>query len=1162
MTELLGREFTLEDRYQREEGEIFLTGLQALVRLPLEQSRRDTAAGRDVGVLISGYEGSPLAGYDLELQRQSKILADHRIVFRPGVNEELAANAVQGSQLASASEAREVDGVVGIWYGKAPGLDRATDALRHANLGGADKDGGVLVLVGDDSTAKSSTVPSSSEVAMAEIGLPVLVPADPQEILDLGLHGVEMSRFSGLWVGMKLSTNIVDGSATVRLGVAGRTVRIPDRLINGSEYTHDVSAHFLQPNLARLEKSLHGERVELALRYVRENGLNSIIGDPGASVGIVTAGASFRDTLQALERLGLSRDDLDTSGVRILKLGAISPLDPQIVREFARGLTEIVVIEEKRPFIELAVKDALYGLADGPAVLGKRDGDGMPFIRPDADLPPEYLASRLAKRLRDVLPESQRNRLELGGRQASGARMNLPLLTRTPYFCSGCPHNRSTVVPEGSLVGAGIGCHTIAALMPSDRVGDIVSLSQMGGEGAPWIGMSPFVRERHLFQNIGDGTFHHSGVLAIRAAVAGKVNITYKLLYNDAVAMTGGQDAVGKMSVPMIVQELLAEGVRRVVITTDDRAKYRKVRFPKGVDVFDRAQLVPVQEELARTPGVTVLIHDQECATELRRKRKRGKAKDPALRAFINERVCEGCGDCAKKSNCMSVQPVETPFGRKTRIDQPSCNKDYSCVDGDCPSFVLVTPDKTAGAGQTADEDVSLPEPDHKVNQLEFNVRITGVGGTGVVTTAQILATAGTLAGFHVRGLDQLGLAQKGGAVVSDLRFSVEPIEGTNKIAPGDCDLYLGCDLLVAAAEHNLVGASADRTIAVVSTSPVPTGAMILDPTTKFPDPESIRELIDSTSRGSDSFYADARAIAQREFGSDQLANMVLVGMAVQAGALPVPITSIERAIVLNRVAVDANLRALHVGRANLLHPTPVEGPSPRIRSLSQGQGALRSALTDLDAMDEALKDRIAFLAVELAAYQSESYGLSFLEFVKRLADQERGHLGTVGPITATGAESMFKLMAYKDEYEVARLYLDPVFRTSVKRQFGANASFRYQLHPPMLRALGMQKKLSLGAWFTPALRALKAVRRVRGTVLDPFGYAKVRRAERRLMREFWAVAEAVAALLTEANAVQVQGLLALPQEIRGYEDIKLKSIQVYELRLSEGLEQLAARHP
>ncbi|MEV4129903.1 indolepyruvate ferredoxin oxidoreductase family protein [Nocardia sp. NPDC049707] len=1154
MTELRSRQFTLEDRYQHQ-GEILLTGLQALVRVPIEQSRRDTAAGRHVGTLISGYEGSPLAGYDLELHRQSKLLADHRIVFRPGVNEELAANAVQGSQLASASDTREVDGVVGIWYGKAPGLDRATDALRHANLGGADKDGGALVLVGDDSIAKSSTVPSSSEVAMAEIGLPVLVPADPQEILDLGLHGVAMSRFSGLWVGMKLATNVVDGSATVDLGRVGRNIRLPNCEVEGTPFTHEVSAHFLQPNLARLEKTLHGARAELALRYVRDNGLNSIEGDPDAALGIITAGAPFRDTLEALERLGLSREGLAESGVRILKLSAISPLDRDLVRQFAEGLTEIVVIEEKRPFIELGVKDALYDLDRKPAVVGKRDTDGAPFIRPDADLPPEYLASKLAKRLVVVLPEGRRAGLELVERKHVGSRIQLPLLTRTPYFCSGCPHNRSTVVPEGSLVGAGIGCHTIAALMPSSRVGEIVSLSQMGGEGAPWIGMAPFVRDQHLFQNLGDGTFHHSGLLAIRAAVAGQVNITYKLLYNDAVAMTGGQDAVGKMSVPMIAQELIAEGVRRVVITTDDRSKYRRARLPRGVRVFDRAELVPVQEELARTPGVTVLIHDQACATELRRKRKRGKAKDPVVRAFINERVCEGCGDCAQKSNCMSVQPVETAFGRKTRIDQPSCNKDYSCLEGDCPSFILVRPGKK-GTGSPKSAPIALPEPVHRVDPSRFNVRITGVGGTGVVTTAQILATAGTLAGFNVRGLDQLGLAQKGGAVVSDLRFSIEPIDGTNKIAPGDCDLYLGCDILVAAAEHNLLGVSSDRTIAVVSTSRVPTGAMILEPSTSFPDLESIRGLIDTKTRGADSWYADARAIAQREFGSDQFANMVLVGLAVQAGALPLPIPSIEQAISLNGVAVDGNLRALRVGREHIIAPAPAAAPS-RFADSSRAHAELRRALANLAGMDEVLKDRVATLALELANYQSEAYGLRFVEYVEQLAGSEQARLGRVGAVTATGAESMFKLMAYKDEYEVARLSLDPIFLSAVEHQFGTGASIRYQLHPPLLRALGLKRKLSLGAWFTPALRALKAGRRLRGTVLDPFGYARMRRLERRLVREYWALTESAVALLTNANDERVQAILALPQEIRGYEDIKLNSIREYEARVLESMTSL-----
>jgi indolepyruvate ferredoxin oxidoreductase len=690
MTELRERDFTLADKYTLEAGELFLTGMQALVRIPLEQSRRDAAASRRVAILISGYEGSPLAGYDLELGRLGDLLDEHAIVFRPGVNEELAATAVQGSQLASASASCTYDGVVGIWYGKAPGLDRATDALRHANLGGAAGNGGALVLVGDDSTAKSSTVPSSSEVAMAELGLAILAPADPQEIIEFGLHGIALSRFSGLWAGMKLATNIVDGSATVRLDTYRDPVVLPSRTIDGAEFTHTVSARFLQPALTQLEQSLVYQRRELARRYISANNLNRTIGDPDASLGIVTAGAAFRDTLQALERLGIPEPDLPRSGIRILKLGAVSPLDPEAIRGFARGLDEVVVVEEKRAFIELGVKDALYGTANPPRVLGKFGEDSRPLLRADSDLPPELLAGQLGQRIRRVLPPELTGTLTLGGGDVVPHRTVLPLVTRTPYFCSGCPHNRSTVVPDGSLVGAGIGCHALAALMPADRVGAITGLCQMGGEGASWIGMAPFVSEKHLFQNLGDGTFHHSGSLAVRAAVASGVNITYKLLYNDAVAMTGGQNAIGKMAVPQVVRELLAEGVRRVVITTDDVAKYRKVSLPRGVDVLDRSRLVPVQEELAAIGGVTVLIHDQECATGLRRKRKRGVVAAPATRVFINERICEGCGDCGQKSNCMSVQPAETEFGRKTKIDQTSCNSDYSCLDGDCPSFVVV----------------------------------------------------------------------------------------------------------------------------------------------------------------------------------------------------------------------------------------------------------------------------------------------------------------------------------------------------------------------------------------------------------------------------------------------------------------------------------------
>jgi indolepyruvate ferredoxin oxidoreductase len=1158
MTELRERDFTLADKYTLEAGELFLTGMQALVRIPLEQSRRDAAAGRRVGILISGYEGSPLAGYDLELGRLGGLLDEHAIVFRPGVNEELAATAVQGSQLASASASCVYDGVVGIWYGKAPGLDRATDALRHASLGGAAGNGGALVLVGDDSTAKSSTVPSSSEVAMAELGLAILVPSDPQEIIEFGLHGIALSRFSGLWAGMKLATNIVDGSATVRLDTYRDQVVLPGRTIDGAEFTHAVSARFLQPALTQLEQSLVYQRRELARRYIAANNLNRTIGDPDASLGIVTAGAAFRDTLQALERLGISEADLPRSGLRILKLGAISPLDPEAIRRFAQGLAEVVVVEEKRAFVELGVKDALYGTASPPRVLGKFDEDSRPLLRGDSDLPPELLADKLGQRIRRVLPPELAGALTPEGDVAS-RRISLPLVTRTPYFCSGCPHNRSTVVPDGSLVGAGIGCHALAALMPADRVGAITGLCQMGGEGASWIGMAPFVSEKHLFQNLGDGTFHHSGSLAVRAAVASGVNITYKLLYNDAVAMTGGQSAIGKMSVPQVVRELLAEGVRRVVITTDDVAKYRKVSLPRGVDVLDRSRLVPVQEELAAIGGVTVLIHDQECATGLRRKRKRGVVAAPATRVFINERICEGCGDCGQKSNCMSVQPAETEFGRKTKIDQTSCNSDYSCLDGDCPSFVVVRPGRVKRQVSSGADPV-LPEPAPKVDPLEFSVRITGVGGTGVVTTAQVLGTAGTLAGLHVRGLDQLGLAQKGGAVVSDLKFSGRVIPGTNKVTAGDCDLYLGCDLLVAAEEKNLAAASGDRTISVISTSQVPTGSMILAPGTAFPALRDVRERIESRSRAGDSVFADARAIAYREFGSDQFANMILVGMAVQAGALPIPLASLEKAIGLNGVAVPANLRALRIGREHVIAPPPPGAArEPDDRPAAGRPDRLIAALAELDGLSETVKDRVGFLAADLVAYQDQDYALEFVRFVAGTAAQEQAALGTAGPLSATAAESMYKLMAYKDEYEVARLYLDPGFGQSVREAFGDNASVRYKLHPPALRSAGLRNKISLGPWFKPVFIGLRAGRRLRGTPLDLFGYARMRKLERELIGEFAKIAADVLPRACAQNADQVAAILALPQEIRGYESVKLARVAQYRANVAAAVGSLPA---
>ncbi|WP_221933705.1 indolepyruvate ferredoxin oxidoreductase family protein [Aeromicrobium piscarium] len=1142
--------FTLADRYRETAGEMLLTGMQALVRLPLELNRREERDGRRTGVFISGYEGSPLAGYDLELLRQRELLEVHDIVVRPSVNEELAATSVMGSQLASVSPSCEFDGVVGLWYGKAPGLDRASDALRHASLGGAADNGGALVLVGDDSTAKSSTVPSSSETAMAELGLAVLSPSDPQEIIGFGLHGIWLSRFSGLYAGLKLATNVLDGSATVDLDAVPERGEEPPRLIDGVQFRHAATARFTQPALGELEATLSHQRRELALRYIVANGLNRIEGDAEARIGIVAAGAAYRDSLQALERLGIAPDDLSTSSVRLLKLGAISPLDPAVVREFADGLDEIIVVEEKRALIETAVKGVLFDAGLRVRVLGKGDGAGGRFLRESGDLPPDYLAELIGTRL---FPDG-------GAPAGSGEpeqplmRTLLPVITRTPYFCSGCPHNRSTVVPEGSLVGAGIGCHALATLMPSDRVGDFTGLCQMGGEGAAWTGMAPFVEEDHLFQNIGDGTFHHSGSLAIRAAVAAGVNITYKLLYNDAVAMTGGQTAVGKMAVPQVVQELLAEGVARVVITTEDTARYRRVRLPKGVEVRDRRELIPTQEELAKVPGVTVLIHDQECATELRRKRKRGMVETPTKRAFINERLCEGCGDCGQKSNCLSVQPVETLFGRKTRIDQATCNLDYSCLDGDCPSFVEVVPGSRTREEEVSARPVELPEPRAKVDPHRFNVRLVGIGGTGVVTSAQILAMAGSLAGMKVRGLDQLGLAQKGGPVVSDMKFASGDIDGANKIDPGECDLLLGNDLLVASDPRHLAVIDDARTIAIVSTSIVPTGHMVLSPSTAFPSIDDLTETIGENARSEDSHFVDARTIAVRALGSDQFANMMLIGMAYQTGALPLPLSALNRAVELNGAAVASNLRAIELGRRVV-----VEGAETFARSaggIAHATGELLELLSELE-LDAELRDRLGLLAGELTDYQDRRYATTFLERVAAVIDRERELTGRAGALTATVGESLFKLMAYKDEYETARLYLDPEFERSVRDQFGDVRSMRYKLHPPILRAIGLKNKLSLGPWFRPVFVALRSMRRLRGTIADPFGYARVRKVERRLIADYTALVEEVLRLADRDTLPEARTLLAGPQEIRGYEDIKLSSVADYERLTTEGLARL-----
>jgi indolepyruvate ferredoxin oxidoreductase len=1179
---------SLDDRYQLRDGTIYLTGIQALVRMLLDRARHDRTRGLATASFVSGYEGSPLGGYDLELARHPGLLSEYGIVHRPGLNEELAATSVSGSQLAGRVGDARNDGVTGVWYGKAPGLDRATDALRHANMIGTSPTGGAVALVGDDPAAKSSTLPCSSEMALAGLAMPTFYPADPAEALLHGLHAVELSRASGLWSAMKVVTAMADGASTVQVSPHWQAPDVADLHLSERHrglraYSHQPRARLLGAELAELERSQVLTRLPIATEYIRRSGLNTITGARGitrehrARIGLVAAGKTYLDLRQALLALGLTEADLDRYGIRLLKLGVIYPLEPSVVAEFAAGLDEILVIEDKRAFLEDAVKSVLYGQASAPVVYGKRSRDGSPLFAAVGELDGDLVADALARHFEQAdIPVTRRPPRE---------RVMLPLAARMPYFCSGCPHNSSTKVPEGILVGGGIGCHAMVAFMPEEQVGEVIGLCQMGGEGAQWMGIAPFVTQRHLVQNIGDGTFAHSGSLAIRAAVASGANITFKLLRNSAVAMTGGQQAVGGLPVDRLLALLAAEGVRKTVVTTDDPSALRRQLGTSTygrhrADVRHRDDLIDVQRELAAIDGVTVLIHDQECAAEKRRKRRRGKAAAPAQRAFINERVCEGCGDCGRVSNCLSVQPVATEFGRKTQIHQSSCNLDFSCLNGDCPSFLSVTPAASPArskqrptmspAGSSARPGQSPTpaapaEPERVFGPDGFTMRLTGVGGTGVVTIAQILGTAFAADGYQVRSLDQTGLAQKGGAVVSDLTVSTGPAERSAKLGYGECDLYLGCDSLVATDGTQLRAAGQDRTVAVVSTTEVPTGQMVADVSQHFPAASRVMSAIEAQVRVAR--FLDAAALATQQFGDEQYANMILVGAAYQAGALPVSAEAIEHAIRLNGVAVDANIRAFLAGRtvSEATGSAAAAGAAGAAGTAAAGTAAAGTAAAGTagtaagagpdDAHDASserdLADVLALRVSELTAFQDEACADEYASFVGRVQAREAAVTGGEA-LARTVAENLYKLTAYKDEYEVARLSLDPALAEAVRAQFGDGARYQYRLHPPVLRALGLKHKISLGPWFRPAFASLVALRRLRGTRLDPFGHTEVRRAERALITEYRQVVDALLAGLTPGNHDLAVQVAALPDMVRGYEHIKLATIRAYHERLAE----------
>ena len=1151
-------EFSLDAKYTEEQGRVYLSGIQALVRLPLDQHRADRRRGLKTATFISGYRGSPLGGLDQTLERNGALLKEHHVVFSSGLNEDLAATAVFGSQMVGLFPRPKYDGVLGMWYGKAPGVDRSGDAFKHANYAGVGKNGGVLALAGDDPISKSSTLPSHSEVALYDALMPTIFPGNVQEVLDLGLHGFMLSRVSGLWVGMKIVTNVADEAATAEVDPERVRPVIPTVELDGKPFQHAINVNLIPPYGLEMERTLHYARMELARRYAWENKLNRIaVPTSEAWLGILTSGKTYYDVRQALRELGLDDEALRRYGIRILKMGMLSPIEPRIIREFGRGLQEILVVEEKRPFLEMFAKDVLYGWADRPQIVGKCDEEERPLLHITGELDSDTIARALAKRLaRRTRIESVEARIrhldELKGRPK-------PLtLARTAFFCSGCPHNRSTVVPEGSVAAAGIGCHGMA--MGMNR--GIIGVTHMGGEGAQWIGIAPFTETPHLFQNIGDGTLFHSGSLAINYAIAAGVNMTYKILYNSAVAMTGGQDAAGALGIPALTRRLEADGIKRIILTTDDPDKYKGVALAGNAEVWHRDRLLEAQSALAVTPGVTVLLHDQQCAAEKRRLRKRGKLADPAQRVYINERVCEGCGDCGVKSNCLSVQPVETEFGRKTQIHQSSCNKDYSCLRGDCPSFLTVEPvgPPAKKARRLTPLDAELPEPALKVPADDFAVHMMGIGGTGVVTVNQILGTAAMLDGKHVRGLDQTGLSQKGGPVVSDLKISSRPLDLANKISAGGADLYLGFDVLVATDPINLDKAESGRTIAVVSTSQIPTGQMVVDTGVHFPELAGTLMSIDRVTRKDPNVYLDAVAIAEGLFDDHMAVNPLMLGAAYQAGALPISAASIERAIRLNGVAVEMNLLAFRWGRMAVVDAKQVEAAARRATGRVAEAPVLSAearALVDEAGVTGEARRLLEVRVPELIAYQDAAYARQYVEFVKRVAAEEQRRTPGRTGMTEAVARHLFKLMAYKDEYEVARLHLDAALEAELRARFGDPIRVYWHLHPPILRALGLTKKIKLGAWFAPAFKALRAMKGLRGTALDVFGYAQVRRVERELVGEYRRMVETALARLAPATHDALVAIAELPDEIRGFEQVKLDNVKRFREKATRLISEL-----
>ena len=1140
--------------FTTEEGVIDIGGIDALVRLTLDQVRTDARRGLTTGMFVSGYRGSPVGMLDATFLKKQKLLIQNNIHFVDGLNEDLAATAVWGTQMLHAVGRQKFNGVTGMWYGKAPGVDRSGDALKHANYTGIDKNGGVLAVVGDDPSCKSSSLCSQSEPMLFHVGMPSLYPGNSQEILDLGLHGYQMSRLSGLWVGLKVVTNVADGWGSAEVSPDRLKFVTPDLDFDGETFQPRMNLGMnVQAEALEMERSLYTRRLEIAKRYARENNLNNVVfPNPDAWLGIITAGKTYHDLHQAFFELGLDEAALRRYGIRILKMGMLFPMEPTVVRDFARGLEEIFVIEEKRPFLEMFAKNVLYGMSNAPRIVGKLDEEERELLPAYGEFESEHISRALVKRLsRKAKVESAEDWLKRLDEIAN--RSKLETTVRTAWYCSGCPHNSSTKAIEGSVVSAGIGCHTMAMWMNRQ----VTMGTHMGAEGAQWIGMAPFTDVDHIFQNMGDGTYAHSGSLAIRYCAATDANVTFKLLRNAHTSMTGGQEIMGAHPVAQMVSDLLANGVKKVIVTSDTPDTLPSM--PGGTEVWHRDRLAEAQRVLAKVQGTTVLLHDQECAAELRRARSRGKAVEPTDVVVINERVCEGCGDCGEKSNCMSVEPVQTEFGRKTRIHQSSCNKDYSCVDGFCPSFVTVTPNPAAAEGGKPSRkkgripvlDKSLPTPVFKVDaKFGFGVHIMGIGGSGGVTVAAAISNAARLEGKHVIGLNQTGLAQKGGPVISDIKITQEPFEAANKIADGRTDLYLGFDILNATAKKNLDKCLPERTIAVVSTSQRPTGHMVANRHIAFPGVAPLTAGIDKVTRKEDNVYVDGESLALGLFGDSMATNLLMVGVAYQAGTIPLRAESIETAIANAGVGVEQGIAAFRWGRMALVDPAYVEQEIAKHRTVAPSERPLTpAARTIIEGVgaDGELRRLLAVRVPDLIDYQDEAYARRYADVVKRVVAAERTAAPGATALAEAVARYLHKLMAYKDEFEVARLHLDPAFGAQLDAMFPQGYTVKYNLAPPTIAkrdpVTGELKKRRFGPWMTRAFETLASLKRFRGSGFDLFGKTQERRQERQLIEDYLKLLDQVLTGLTPQKHAAAVALASVPDEIRGYGHVKERSI-------------------